>query len=179
MSVSKSSNLDLATFMQLVCGMTKLLSFGSKRVCSPPCGSLCVFCLSSEMPSSVAEGMDQVDGIVGLHVDDFVGGGAGMDRIWKHGRERVPYDVPCFSSRMSRMKFLTRALELVTMHLHSRLFITGIKLVQPNCRWKSYLENVKPISVGKERRANPQAETACYPSHVVWSCLSVSTSSTH
>ena len=51
-----------------------------------------------DLPKSVAEGMERLDGILGLHVDDFVGGGEGMSRVAVEGWNHVPVGVPSFAS---------------------------------------------------------------------------------
>ena len=53
-----------------------------------------------DLPKSVAEGMERLDGILGLHVDDFVGGGEGMSRVAVEGWNHVPVGVPSFASRV-------------------------------------------------------------------------------
>ena len=58
------------------------------RFCPSSFGSLRFLCLSKVLtyPSPRAEGMERLDGILGLHVDDFVGGGEGMSLwLWKDG----------------------------------------------------------------------------------------------
>ena len=41
-----------------------------------------------DLIKSVTEGMERLDGILGLHIDDFIGGGGGMSRVavegWNH-----------------------------------------------------------------------------------------------
>ena len=70
-------------------------------------------------------------------------------RVAKDGRERVPYDVPCF---LARLRSLTKELELGTIHL-SQSFPISILLVQ-----SLHFENSK-LSLKQARSAHPHSET--------------------
>ena len=54
------------------------------------------------LPKSVSEGMERLDGILGLHVDDFIGGGEGMSRVAVEGWNHVPVGVPNSASRVKK-----------------------------------------------------------------------------
>ena len=73
-----------------------------------------------DLPKSVAEGMERLDGILGLDVDDFIGGGEGMSRVAVEGRNHVPVGVPSFASRV---KWLKTKLELGSLHLGLSFFL--------------------------------------------------------
>ena len=62
----------------------------------------CVFMSfnGGDLPKSVAEGMERLDGILGLNVDDFIGGGEGMCRVAVEGWNHVPAGVPSFASKV-------------------------------------------------------------------------------
>ena len=69
----------------------------------------CVF-----MSFNGGEGMERLDGIHGLLVDDFIRGGEGMSRVAVEGWIHVPVGVPNFASRV---KWLTMKLELGSLHM--------------------------------------------------------------
>ena len=50
-------------------------------------------------PNSVAEGMEQLGGIIGRHADDSIGGGVDLDRVAKDGWEQSTHDLLFFFSR--------------------------------------------------------------------------------
>ena len=106
-----------------------------------------------DLPKSVAEGMERLDGILGLHVDDFIGGGEGMSRVAVEGWNRVPAGVPSFASRV---KWLKTKLELGSLHLGLSFLFTGIQLTQsPNFECihlslENYVQKVKPVALSKE-----------------------------
>ena len=89
----------------------------------------CVFMSfnGGDLPKSVSEGMERLDGILGLHVDDFIGGGEGMSRMAVEGWNHVPVRVPNFASRV---KWLKTKLELGSLHLGLSFPFTGIQLTQ-------------------------------------------------
>ena len=66
----------------------------------------CVFMSfnGGDLPKSVSEGMERLDGILGLHVDDFIGGGEGMSRVAVEGWKHVPVGVPNFASRVKKVE---------------------------------------------------------------------------
>ena len=66
----------------------------------------CVFMSfnGGDLPKSVSEGMERLDGILGLHVDDFIGGGEGMSRVAVEGWNHLPVGVPNFASRVKWLK---------------------------------------------------------------------------
>ena len=112
-----------------------------------------------DLPKSVVEGMERLDGILGLHVDDFIGGGEGMSRVAVEGWNHVPAGVPSFASRV---KWLKTKLELGSLHLNLSFPFTGIQLTQsPNFE----CVHVSPIALSKERRQNPHAETTAQEKH--------------
>ena len=83
-----------------------------------------------DLAKSVAEGMERLDGILGLHVDDFIGGGEGMSRVAVEGWNHVPAGVPSFASSV---KWLKTKLELGSLHLGLSFPFTRIQLTQsPN-----------------------------------------------
>ena len=57
-----------------------------------------------DLPKSVSEGMERLNGIHGLHVDDFVGGGEGMSHVAVKGWNHVPAGVPSFASRVKMVE---------------------------------------------------------------------------
>ena len=87
----------------------------------------CVFMSfnGGDLPKSVNEGMERLDGILGLHVDDFIGGGEGMSRVAVEGWNHVPVGEPNFASRV---KWLKTKLELGSLHLGLSFPFTGIQL---------------------------------------------------
>ena len=115
-----------------------------------------------DLPKSVSEGMERLDGILGLHVDDFVGGGEGMSHVAVKGWNHVPVGVPSFASRV---KWLKTKLELGSIHLGLSFPFTGIQLTQSSnfecihLSLENYLQKVKPIALSKERRQSRHAET--------------------
>ena len=121
-----------------------------------------------DLPKSVNEGMERLDGILGLHVDDFIGGGEGMSRVAVEGWNHVPVGEQNFASRV---KWLKTKLELGSLHLGLSFPFTGIQLTQsPNFEciqlsMENYLQKVKPIALIKERRQNPHAETTAQEKH--------------
>ena len=130
----------------------------------------CVFMSfnGGDLPKSVSEGMERLDGILGLHVDDFIGGGEGMSRVAVEGWNHVPVGVPNFASRV---KWLKTKLELGSVHLGLSFLFTRIQLTQsPNFECiqlslENYLQKVKPIALSEERRQNPHAETTAQEKH--------------
>ena len=76
----------------------------------------CVFLSfnGGDLPKSVDEGMERLDGILGLHVDDFIGGGEGISRVAVEGWNHVPMEVPNFASSVKRSR---TKLELGSLHL--------------------------------------------------------------
>ena len=76
----------------------------------------CVFMSfnGGDSPKSVDEGMERLDGILGLHVDDFIGGGEGMSHVAVEGWNHVPVGESNFASRVIRLK---TKLELGSLHL--------------------------------------------------------------
>ena len=130
----------------------------------------CVFMSfnGGDLPKSVNEGMERLDGILGLHVDDFIGGGEGMNRVAVEGWNHVPAGEQNFASRV---KWLKTKLELGSLHLGLSFPFTGIQLTQsPNFECiqlslENYLQKVKPIALSKERRQNPHAETTAQEKH--------------
>ena len=152
------------------CGMTKLPEICARSVL-PVILWIAAFFMSFkgvDLPKSVAEGMERLDGILGLHVDNFIGGGEGTSRVAVEGWNHVPAGVPSFASRV---KWLKTKLELGSLHLGLSFPFTGIQLTQsPNfeCIHLSlvnYLQKVKPIALSKERRQNPHAETTAQEKH--------------
>ena len=121
-----------------------------------------------DLSKSVAEGMERLDGILGLHVDDFIGGGEGMSRVAFEGWNHVPAGVPSFASRV---KWLKTKLELGSLHLGLSFPFTGIQLTQStnfeciHLSLENCLQKVKPIALSKERRQNPHAETNAQEKH--------------
>ena len=121
-----------------------------------------------DLPKSVSEGMERLDGILGLHVDDFVGGGDGLSHVAVKGWNHVPVGVPSFASRV---KWLKTKLELGSIDLCLSFPFTGIQLTQSaNCEsihlsLEHYLQKVKPIALSKERRQNPHPETTAQEKH--------------
>ena len=92
----------------------------------------CVFMSfnGGDLPKSVDEGMERLDGILVLHVDDFIGGGEGVSRVAVEGLNQVPVGVPNFASSI---KWLRTNLELGSLHLGLSFPFTGIQLTQsPN-----------------------------------------------
>ena len=73
-----------------------------------------------DRPKSVSQEMERLDGILGLHVDDFIGGGEGMSRLVVKGWNHVPVGVPNFASRV---RWLKTKLELGSLHLGSSFFL--------------------------------------------------------
>ena len=115
-----------------------------------------------DLPKSVAERMERLDGIVGLHADDFIGGGEGMSRAAVEGWNHVSAGVPSFASRV---KWLITKLELGSLHLGFEFsfyrnpvdtvtefrmysFVTG-----------NYLKKVKTHCTEQRTPTKPHAET--------------------
>ena len=48
-----------------------------------------LFYEGSDLPKTIADGMEQIDGISGLLADEFIGGGVGLRRVAKEGREHL------------------------------------------------------------------------------------------
>ena len=112
--------------------------------------------------------MERLEGIFGLHVEYFIGGGEGMSRVAVKGWNHVPVGVPNFASRV---KWLKTKLELGSLHLGLSFPFTGIQLTQsPNFEFiqlslENCLQKVKAIALSKKRRQNPHAETIAKEKH--------------
>ena len=126
---------------------------------------VCMSFKGIDLPKSVSEGMERLDGILGLHVDDFVGGGEGMRHVAVKGWNHVPGGVPSFASRV---KWLKTKLELGSIHLGLSFPFTGFQLTQSSnfecihLSLENYLQKVKPIALSRQ---NPHAETTAQEKH--------------
>ena len=115
-------------------------------------------------PKSTAEGTEKLHGIIGLHVDNFIGLGVALDRIANDGWEHVPYDVPCF---LSHLGSLSKVLEQGRMHLRVSFSITVSCLCDHASKntWKMICRKPQPYWWVKSE--HPQAETAAEEKHLL------------
>ena len=105
--------------------------------------------------------MRLLDGALGLHVGDFLGGGVGIESIKDDAWDEVPKNAPIF---LSRVRALREEIELGVLDLGSSFKFTSLELTQSpdlsriSLRLTEYLRKACPISVDKARRATPHAE---------------------
>ena len=96
----------------------------------------------------------ELDGILGLHVDDFIGGGEHLVKV--EDLEGVVADVRY--DFLGRMKELTGRFKLGSIDLANEQIHCGIEMLQSKCcssitlKCEAYMHKVRPLTIEKARR---------------------------
>ena len=98
-----------------------------------------------------------VDGIMGLHVDDLIGGGEGVNTK-QDVEEDAPNEISCFKHRAKRMLHRFR---FGNIDFGYEQVFCGLQVEQSlshevvTLSLKRYVHNIKPVSLAKSRRQQP------------------------
>ena len=109
----------------------------------------CVWVLTSDVASgtkgstSAWQPQRHVHGVLGVHVDDLIGGG---DQKWQEAIRKLRTELEFGSWEQKKFTFRGRALEQSYDN----------KIIE--IRMGQYLENLKPIGIPKEIRSNPDQQ---------------------
>ena len=98
-----------------------------------------------------------LDGILGLHVDDYGGGGAGLLAVEDLQQEAAP------ETFLWRCQLLSQSFRFGKWNFSNSQIFTGTEVYQSDCRGvietglESYLHKCKPLSIEKNMRAEAEA----------------------